>query len=311
MATTIYSAIGSYIWVCPANVFSVQIESQGTGARGGGCGSGGGGAGGGGGGAYARKNAYTTIPGQSYNIVVGSRDVYGNGLPSSFIYSGVYICKADGGTYGQNGAGGTPGAGGNGGQASNCIGDVKYDGGNGANGGAYTGGGGGSSAGTSSAGNNGSGNTGGAAVAGGGPGGNGGVGVDGSVPPYGPGGGGGGGGDYPTAIQANGYDGQVIITYTLPLVSYSIPKATLSIAGHAPTISLYSGRAFSIPKATLSFVGHAPSLTFTTIYAPQPLVKWPRPAWNRPALTGAQRLSELTNAELAALTNAQLSNLEN
>ena len=311
MATTVYSTAGTYIWVCPAGVFLAQLETQGTGGRGGVCGSLGGGGGGAGGGAYARKNTYATTPGQSYNVVVGDRSLYGDGLPSSVAYLGTYICKADGGSRGINGSGSTPGNGGSGGSTSNCIGDVTYNGGNGYGGGSYAGGGGGSSAGTASDGNNGSGSTAGAAVAGGGPGGTGGISTDGNAPPYGPGGGGGGGGSYPTGVPALGYDGQVIITYTLPSVSYAIPSATLTLTFHAPTLSLYAGQAFSIPKAVLSLTFYAPTLTFTTIWAVQPLVKWPRATWTGPATTGAQRLSELTNAELAALTNAQLENLEN
>ena len=112
--------------------------------------------------------------------------------------------------------------GGSGGAAADGTGDVRRSGGDGADAGSNYGGGGGSSAGMDSNGNNGSGSTGGVAPAGGG---NGGAGRSGSqgngTAGIVPGGGGGGayrsgsGGGSPTG--GNGANGQVIVTYAMPV----------------------------------------------------------------------------------------------
>jgi len=124
---TKYQTIGSYYWICPNDVWQVFVQSWGGGGNGGrgeDQHSGYGGAGGGGG-AYA-SSVIDVVPGVSYKIVVGS--VAGD---SSF---GINLVVADGGTsaWGQS----SPGAGG---QVANCIGTVKYAGGNGGAGGGYGG----------------------------------------------------------------------------------------------------------------------------------------------------------------------------
>lgn len=188
MAQEVLTTPGSGSWVCPADVYSVIVETWGGGGHGqdgGGSPSGGANPGGGGGGAYASKTV-TVVPGNSYPYVVGAAE-----QDSTWNTSEV-VAKA--GTRGSGGLG-QPG-----GQAASCTGDVKYSGGTGANAGAGPGGGGGGAAGPNGAGGNASSQTGGTgnngANAGGAAGQNNGVSqVD---------GGGGGGGGNNNAIGGNG-----------------------------------------------------------------------------------------------------------
>lgn len=205
-------------WQCPQYVTEVIAEVWG--------GGGGGGASttyynntgrGGGGGAYARKTVPVT-PGQYYSYYVGaggsagsgSGGDGGNGEDSWFVDSSTVLAKG-----GQGGQGGVA-DGGVGGQATECIGDVCYSGGNGAGGGGGSlGGGGGGSAGSASNGNNASGSTGGVAVTDGGPGADG-TSTNGQKPSTGPGGGGSGGhcvlaGTYRPG--GAGYEGKLRLTW--------------------------------------------------------------------------------------------------
>lgn len=194
----------SQTWVAPGGVYSVQIECVGPGGSGGAAALTATGPGGGGGGAYAKKNAYTVVPGNSYTITVGTggaavtsnSNTAGNpgSGKTSFKDTGTTICEAD---FGRGGGAGANGAspGGVGGLAANSTGDTTTSG---------TSGGAGTNA------------TGGAAGAGGaaaaplgGAGGAGGSGAAGAgVAP----GGGSGGGSNANATAA-GAAGEVVLTY--------------------------------------------------------------------------------------------------
>ena len=202
-------------FVVPAGVTTITVETWGGGGRGGSRTSGSGAYGGGGGGAYSRSVLAVT-PGHTNTIKIGV-GATSNSSPggdswfsTNGVVSGAVVLAKGGQTVPNNSANGA-----NGGSASSGIGDVRYSGGNGANGSGSNAGGGGSSAGVSANGVNGSGSTGGIAPAGGGDGGNGrsgsqGNGDAGSVP------GGGGGGAYRTSgtrSGGNGANGRVQITY--------------------------------------------------------------------------------------------------
>jgi len=210
MSTDTYNS--STTWVCPAGVTSAAVECWGAGG-GGGNASGLAGGAGGTGGAYAKKNTFTTTPGNSYTVHVGSGSAHTNGGDSWFD-SGAAI-YASGGP-----AGGLT-------TTDNSVGDVIHLGAAGGGPSGTNGGGGGSSGGTSAAGNAGSGVTAGAAVSGGGAGGNGGaantIGSAGSTP-----GGAGGGGGKSTGTGAAGGNGQVSITYTPPA---GTPRVNRSCVG--------------------------------------------------------------------------------
>ena len=147
---------GVFAWICPTGVTSIQIEAIGGGGAGAGKtnpGDGFAGAGGAGG-SYAKKNSFTTIPGQSYQFVVAASRLgvagdAANGTNSYFNnLSSVAVCSAIGGASGVGevtaGVGSTIGS----------IGDVLRSGGNGSLPTiGYTGAGGGS-AGSSSIGGN-------------------------------------------------------------------------------------------------------------------------------------------------------------
>jgi len=238
-------------WVCPNNVTAVQVECWGGGGAGGSgykpsSGSGNALGGGGAGGAYAKRNFVAVVPGNSYTINVGAGGVSSimhlaavSGEDSWFGSSSSTSCLAKGGAGGQSvissgsaivGSGGV-------GYSSGSMGDIVYQGGNGAgaSNSALTGGGGGSSAGTSSAGSHAVSYLGASAVSGGGVGGNGkdlnpGNGFSGGRP------GGGGGGARGTGIGTQstggiGGSGQVILTLINKL------NSTISISGGTFTYS--------------------------------------------------------------------------
>lgn len=195
---------------------------------------------GGGGGAYAKVNAMPVTKDTVYDVTVGAQvGSSTDGNFSQFVGDGGVTCKAVGGKTGASTAGGAGGA------AADCIGDVRYSGGDG---GArtdsnYTGaGGGGEGAGTTEDGHDGQPNSGqnGGAGGTGGDGGDGGAGdpyyagdpVAGSVP----GGGGGGGCGSVDTPGAAGARGQVKLSWpdfmtqspdTLPVIQDSI-SATLN-----------------------------------------------------------------------------------
>jgi hypothetical protein len=234
---------GSSNWVCPSGVSSVQVEAWGGGAAGGGRTGSNGQGGGGGGGAYSKLNTYAVTPSSSYAYVAGAGVTGGsttgpNGNDSYWVDTLTLLAK--GGTGGGSNASANTATGGGGGQASAGVGDVKYDGGNGANGISTYGGGGGSGAGSTGNGNNGSTSTGGAAKDEGGAGGNGSTGntngIAGST--YG-GGGGGGRRTSGTRNGGNGAAGAIRLTYqqTLgsPLKQGEVHFKANSISGSSDT----------------------------------------------------------------------------
>ena len=144
-----FKTTGSQTFTLPANCDGIVVEAIGGGGAGGAAKSTSGGASyfgyapGGGGGAYARTAKTGNYSNQQLTIVVGAGgscpeegegDIVNGG--SSYVqYNGTNLVLAVGGTtanrvagnhgYHQNGPGGL------GGQASDCIGDVKFSGGQG------------------------------------------------------------------------------------------------------------------------------------------------------------------------------------
>lgn len=183
----LYTAPGTHTWICPANVYQVDVVCIGGGGSG--WYSGSGGAGGGGGG-LGYVNSIPVTPGQSYTVVVGDGGIvdainsttisYGtNGGDSYFISTGTV-----------RGGGGNKAANWNDGGAG---GDYFPLGGNGGNGGSRTqgaGAGGGGAGGYSGNGGNGGADYGGGGLAG-----------------TGGGAGGGGGGDFSYAGGCGGGTG--------------------------------------------------------------------------------------------------------
>lgn len=207
MPVETFSTPGILVWPCPANVASLDVECFGSGGRGAGGGDGGRGSGGG---AYS-KSVISVTPGNNYDLNIG----FGGGVEGSAgddgeetnFHNGLVV--AAGGKKGS-----TTGLGGS---ADDCVGDIKFSGGNGANAVGLIGGGGGSSAGSSGNGENASGQSGGFNLTGG-SGGDGGDDTDGNNGNS-PGGGAGGGGD--GFIGGLGGNGKVVLTYT---TSSNTPK---------------------------------------------------------------------------------------
>lgn len=136
-------------WQCPAAITSIKVECWGPGGRGQSVnetqGTGGGG------GSYARRDAVTVVPGQTYTYTVGA----GSSETDTLFTAGSVTVR---GRAGANGASGAPGAGG---AAVSADGDTYFSGGDGgateSYGGQYYSGGGGGGAGTTEAGGNASG----------------------------------------------------------------------------------------------------------------------------------------------------------
>lgn len=208
--TFTYTTSGNTTLTIPSGATNLIIECWGAGGNGGEGSSSYTGYGGGGGGAYSKTTIATPTAG-TYDITVG----YGVNYPSSngdtiVKLSTTVLCKA------QGGVGYNTTTGGDGGSSFYGVGDVKYSGGKGANGGATYGGGGGEGAHAGGNGNNASGSTGGTGTDGGN-GGNGapgpsqGGGSNGTAP------GGGGGGiyrEYSSQSRGDGALGKVVIKYT-------------------------------------------------------------------------------------------------
>lgn len=228
----------STTFTVPAGVTSITVEAWGGGGRGGSRTSGSAGYGGGGGGAYSRR-VVTVTPGQVYTVSVGDgANSTADGQDSELINpSSVVVVRAKGGGSVANNT--TTGE--IGGQAAACIGDVAFNGGNGANGtGVINGGGGGASAGTANAGANGLVAVGGIAINGGGNGGAGRTVSSGNGSPGNtPGGGGGGalrnGSGSPTG--GNGADGQIIITYPIPEINITGNGFTIADGDTTPIVT--------------------------------------------------------------------------
>lgn len=268
----------------PTNVTKISVEAWGGGGKGG-TRTTDGTSGGGGGGAYSKK-VLTVVPSEVYTVTVGSGSSSTSpGGDSQFFKTSTpstILTRAKGG----NSVANNSNSGANGGLASASIGDVKYSGGSGADGGTRTryffifpldltyGGGGGSSAGTTLNGVDATIEYGAIAPLGGGNGGDGAyswlfgsdVSKNGVIP------GGGGGGAYKlgggTVNGANGANGRVIIC-SFPInagnitgssnvclgqnsVSYSIPAISnatsyaWSYSGSGITISNGSSNAITI-----------------------------------------------------------------
>jgi len=225
--TVTRSTAGTTAWVAPPGVTSIDVVARGSGGGGGGVAvdtskSSGGGAGG----AYAASTGVTVIPGNTYNLTVGTAGTAGaatggnggDGGASSF---GTTLVVAEGGAGGQSYENGK--AGGNGSTASS-TGNTLWPGGDAGDGGDdNTGGGGGEGAGSTSAGGSTTTVTGGTGTDGGtgGDGGTNNPGLGGTAP----GGGGGGAGTSSTSNRAGGAGalGSVSITYNL-MDEYLISK---------------------------------------------------------------------------------------
>lgn len=212
--TQTYSTSGTF--TVPATVTSLTVEAWGGGGKGGAIVTATNAVGGGGGGAYAKK-IIAVVPGEQYTYVVGTgstSNAAGGDSSFSSLAPTTLVSAKGGSSVPDNTATAATG-----GLASGCIGDISFNGGNGATGsnGTYSGGGG-SSAGTSANGTTATNQTGAIAPTGGGNGGSGRTnnnnGISGTIP------GGGGGGAFRTASGSNsggsGGNGQIKITYVAP-----------------------------------------------------------------------------------------------
>ncbi len=246
--TVTFSTPGTTTWTVPAGVTSVTVEVWGGGGRGGSVGGGltTGAGGGGGGGAYSRS-VLTVTPGATYTVVVGAGST-GAGPGGDSYFGSATTVMAKGGNSSTSAAGATGGA------AASGFGDVRFSGGNGADGsGTSYGGGGGSSAGTAANGNNATTSTGATAPTGGGDGGNGrttssGGGSSGSAP------GGGGGGALKTSpglgqTGGPGAAGRVVITYVI--------NTTLTVSAasgtYGDTVNLSATLSPAVAGKTINF----------------------------------------------------------
>ncbi len=227
------STAGTFLWLCPAGITTLDVESFGGG---GGANTAGGNSGhaGGGGGAFAERRSVPVTPGTLYTLTVGAGGAAGaDGGDTTFTGDSSTVVKAKGG--------GTPSDGdqnaGIGGAAASSIGDsgLVFSGGNGGAGLAgsgHDGAGGGASGNvlaTGASGSNAPGRTGGAGANGGGSGGLGGqFGINNAAAGSGPGGGGGGAGGLAGGTGGAGADGRVVIAFTPLLAVPFIPSVTVA-----------------------------------------------------------------------------------
>jgi hypothetical protein len=116
----------SSVWFCPTGVTKIDVEGWGGGATQGAVIVGKGGMPGGGGGAYSYKSGYAVTVGSGYLISVGTGGVNGTwfGGPSYFASTSTLYAAGGSTTAVQSDRS-------VGGLASNCIGDIKYNGGSG------------------------------------------------------------------------------------------------------------------------------------------------------------------------------------
>ena len=133
-ANATFSTPGTWSWVCPVGVTTVQVECWGGGGTGGSSrrpGGSNGYGGGGGGGAYAKSNSVTVVPGTAYTVFVGAGGVhttatiaatggFGAAGTNSWFGDGVTTtnCLAVGGGGGGDGYGNSAAGGGGGGAFS-------------------------------------------------------------------------------------------------------------------------------------------------------------------------------------------------
>jgi hypothetical protein len=223
-------------YTVPTGVTSLMVEAWGGGGRGSTRTSSGGG-GGGGGGAYSASvlsvNSNSSI---SYSVGTGSSSTSAGG-DSWFVSSTTLLAKG-GNSVANNNTNGVTG-----GQSTSGIGQVTFNGGNGANATSTRGGGGGSSAGSSQNGNNASGRTGGTAPTDGGAGGtapdNGNL--DGQAGSFPGGGGSGSARTSGTRTGGSGANGQIRISYeasifvTSPSDIFTGTRAEYTITRNGPT----------------------------------------------------------------------------
>ena len=263
--------VGTTTWLCPAGVYSVQVECWGAGGSGGGGASGGAGkaGGGGAGGSYVKNTSLTVVPGTIYNVNVGVGGAPGgtvSSLPSNpggktfFMINATDSIIAVGGLGGKWGSSGTPSATVAGSSVGNkgFEGSYNYAGGDGIAGYVYAttpifSGGGGAGAGSLGIGATGIGANPSAESIGTGGGGNGAAGVilasSNGLPGKTPGGGGSGGfGGSAAKPGGAGGDGRILLTYTS---GPAIPKWT---AGW-PKIELTSYTSLTA-KVNINVVGN-------------------------------------------------------
>ncbi|MGO4822428.1 MULTISPECIES: LamG-like jellyroll fold domain-containing protein [unclassified Flavobacterium] len=203
-----FNTSGSF--TVPTGITSITIETWGAGGKGG-TRTTNGGSGGGGGGAYARKTM-TVTPGTAYTVTVGAGSTSNADGGDSWFNNLTTVLAKGGRSVTENNSSGAAG-----GDATSCVGDFAFSGGNGANASASkSGGGGGSSAGNNTKGVNSLNASGAIAPIGGGNGGNArsvndGNGTIGSSP------GGGGGGAYRVSSGTRnggfGANGRVVVTW--------------------------------------------------------------------------------------------------
>jgi hypothetical protein len=274
MATTTITqgTAGSYNYICPPGVTSVNFKGWGAGGGAGGVTGTKSAGGGGAGGAYVISTVGVTAGG-TYPVVVGAGGTAGatnGGIGGSSWFAHTGSAVAPGGAFGSGGTANNASFGGGLGGTTGAIGTFAYMGGNGANGaggeGTYGGGGGGGASDTG-VGGNASGITGGTgASTGGGHGGNGrgsagGVGVIGTA--YGGGAGGAFSNNTTDRVGSTGGAGAVKLTYTTPLASSltdnfndnSIDGAKWYTSVGGETTVVESGQQIAITPAALTAGG--------------------------------------------------------
>ncbi len=222
-------------WTAPAGVTEITVEGWGGGGGGSATAGGNNAKGGGGGGAYAR-NVISVIPGNTYSLTIGNGGNASVNGGDTFFEDGSQLLAV-------GGSSGNDENGGDGGSSTESIGSITFSGGNGGNGetsgnpNSRAGGGGGGSAFPNLNGSDGSGINGGNGT------GNGGDGSTGNAAAQSgqiPGGGGGGGGR--NGNSGSGADGQIIITYELPVQ----PDPTQTTITADPDILMADGTSTSI-----------------------------------------------------------------
>lgn len=276
-----FTSVGTFTWVCPNGVHTVQVQAWGGGGAGGSARKATANAtgGGGGGGAYAASNSVSVTPGNSYTVFVGgggaattttlaANGTAAPGTNSWFGTATVTNCLAVGGNGGADAYNSYDTAYGTGGAVAGCIGTVLYAGGNGAGGSSsHYSGGGGSGAGTTAAGGNASSYNGGTSAAGGG---SGGAGVNGAVNGAGgagsaPGGGGGGSSQYNTGQNTGGAGaaGRVSLTYSVSYGYVAIESAADGTGTNLTAQSLAAGNSitcYAIARETNgAFIANVPA----------------------------------------------------
>jgi hypothetical protein len=229
---------GNGIFTVPAGVTSITVECWGGGGRGGSTSNSGTECGGGGGGAYSRSTL-TVIPGNTYNVIVGTGSSTAAAGGDSYFDNATILLAKGGNSVANNTA-----AGATGGAAAFGIGTIKFSGGNGASGisGNY-GGGGGSSAGSLADGATATNQNGAIAPLNGGNGGNGKITTNGNGSPGSiPGGGGGGvrSGNNESRTGGAGANGSIVISWTCQIYSLTSTVASSVCSGNSSTVTLTS-----------------------------------------------------------------------